>query len=95
MKRKELRGDDLVNWWLSKYHNTTLDQIQKEHPELTDSYDFYTRYAVTQEQHDEWEKWAKEYVRKCTGYSKRLIERQWWSVYLDTSPMVIKETKQE
>ena len=52
---------------------------------------FYLKYAVTQEQYDEWEKWAKEYTKKVTKISKNLLERSWWSICLNTSPQIIKE----
>ena len=53
--------------------------------------EFYKTYAVTEEQHDEWVKEAKEYIRKITKLPKKLIERGWWSVYLDCSPSVKRE----
>ena len=55
--------------------------------------EFYKEYAVTQEQHDEWNKWAQEYTRKITKLPKKLIERGWWSVYLNCSPNIKKENE--
>ena len=101
MKKKEVRAEDLINWWLEKYHNTNLDRVQEAHPEWMDnpkehSMDFYKAYAVTEQQHDEWNKWAKEYTRKVTGHTKKFIDRGWPWVYLDTSPSIIQpETKNE
>ena len=93
---KKVDANDLINWWLEKYHNTKLEKILEENPEWKEnprehSKDFYEKYAVTQEQHDEWEKWAKEYTKKVTKANKRLLERGWGFVYLDTSPQIIKE----
>lgn len=93
---KKVNPKDLINWWLEKYHNTNLDKVVKENPEWKENprehtKDFYKKYAVTQEQCDEWEKWAKEYTKKVTKVSKRLLERGWGLVYLDTSPQIIKE----
>lgn len=55
------------------------------------SREFYETYAVTDAQHDEWNAWAKEYVRKVTKMSKKYIDRAWWSVYLNCSPQIINE----
>lgn len=93
---KKVNADDLINWWLEKYHNTNLEKIQEENPEWKENprehtRDFYLKYAVTQEQHDEWEKWAKEYTKKVTKASKSLFEKGWGFVYLDTAPQIIKE----
>ena len=98
--RKQLKDVDLINWWLKKYHNTNIEQVKKEHPEwLKDpekhTRDFYSSYMVTEEQHDEWEKWAKEYTKKVTGLSKRIIDRSWWQVYLNTSPQVINNKNEK
>ena len=67
----------LLNGWL-KYHNTTVEEIIKTLPEDTlKSPEWFSLYKVTQEQHDEWVKWAKDYVRKETKISKRLLDREW------------------
>jgi hypothetical protein len=93
--KKLVNDEDLINWWLKKYHNTNLEQVKKDHPEWLEkpaehTRDFYAAYMVTQEQHDEWEKWAKEYTKKVTGLSKAFIDRSWWTVYLNISPQIIK-----
>lgn len=93
---KKLDIDDLVNWWLDKYHNTNLEKVKKENPKWAENpekytRDFYSKYKVTQEQHDEWEEWAKGYAKKVTKLSKRAIDRSWWSVYLNASPSIINE----
>lgn len=88
-----MKTETLVNWWLEKYHNTNLDKIKKENPEWEKdpekySRDFREKYAVTQQQHDEWEEWAKEYCRKKLRLTKRALIRGWWSIYLNTAPMI-------
>lgn len=94
--KKLVESEELINWWLKKFHNTNLKQVVKDHPEweknpTEHSRDFYRAYMVSQEQHDEWETWAKEYTRKVTGVSKELLQRSWWSVYLNTSPQIKTE----
>lgn len=110
----------LIDWWLKKYHNTTMDEILDKNPEwkrISDEYRkvmyneiapdspegqrildernvaqraFYKKYAVTQEQHDEWEDWAKKYARKITKLPKKLFDRSWSFTYLNVSPMTKK-----
>jgi len=92
--RKQVSSDELVNWWLDKFHSTSLDKVLEENPEWKDNpqehtREFYIKYAVTQEQANEWEAWAKEHIKKITKMSKKLIDKGWWSVYLDCSPSVI------
>jgi len=94
--KKKLKEEDLVNWWLEKYHNTNLERIKEKNPERAENpyehtREFYAKYPVTEEQHDEWNTWAKSYVKKMTGYSKALIDKGWWSVYLNCSPSVIEK----
>ena len=93
---KKVNGDELVNWWLEKYHNTNLTKVLEDNPEWVvnpqdHTRDFYKKYAVTQEQHDEWEIWAKKYVKQITKANKKVLEVGWAWVYLDTSPSVIKD----
>lgn len=85
---------------MEKYHNTNLDKVKAEHPDWEKNpsehtKDFYAAYMVTEEQHDEWEAWAKEYTKKVTGIRGRLFDKSWWSVYLNTAPQVIKTKKDE
>jgi hypothetical protein len=90
MRRKPLTENDLINWWLQKYHNTTLEEVFKEHPDWTHR-DFYPAYAVTQEQHDEWRKWA---LKECADYfrlGKKYAEKAFAFIYLNTSPAVKDE----
>lgn len=96
---KKVNPDDLVNWWLDKYHNTNLTEVLKHNPEWKDNpnehtRDFYRKYEVTQEQHDEWQEWAKEYVREITKLSKKMINHSWPGIYLNCAPNV-KEDEQK
>lgn len=92
----KLMLDDLVNWWLEKYHNTNIDGVLKDNPDWDihskewSSRTFYAKYPVTQEQHDEWEKWAVDAFAKHFRLSKKQAKRSWPFTYLDTAPMVIK-----
>ena len=47
----KLTENDIINWWLKKYHDITIEEIMKDHPEYEeDSREFFRKYAVTQEQ---------------------------------------------
>ena len=81
----------LMDWWLQKYHNTTCEEVVRNYPEEAKTPQWFKLYPVTQKQHDEWEKWAKDYVKKVTKLPKKYIDRHWGFVYLDCSPDVIKE----
>lgn len=87
---KKVKSEDLVNWWLEKFHNTNIEKVTKEHPDWdgSDSREFFKTYSVTEEQHDEWEAWAKEHVRKITKLPKKAIDRSFWSISLNTAPSV-------
>ena len=99
--RKQIDIIELLDWWLGKYHNTSMNQVEEDHPEwfnITDlskkaeaTREFYATYKVTQEQHDEWVKWAKEHIRKKLRLSKAYLDNAWWGVYLNSSPSVINE----
>ena len=99
--RNKVNVEDLINWWLEKYHNTDLDKVFEDNPEWEDnpqthSREFYQKYPVTQEQHDEWEKWAKEYTKKVTGVKGKLFDNSWGWTYLNCAPNILKgnnETK--
>ena len=101
MKKKKLTEDDLVNWWLGKYHNTNLADVFKLHPDWTrdnpeyDSRIFYSAYPVTQEQHDEWRKWALEAFKKHFRLGKKAAERGFCFTYLNTAPMVVNARKSD
>ena len=67
--RKLPNISELLNLWLEKYHNITLEKVLEENPKWAAepqkyTRDFYEKYLVTQEQHDEWEKEAKELLKK-------------------------------
>lgn len=85
-----------INWWLTKYHNTTLAEVFKEHPDWTkdnpeyNSRMFYEAYQVTEEQHDEWYKWAIDVVAKHYGWTNKMAKREFVWIYLNTSPMIKK-----
>ena len=81
--------EELLDLWLSKYHNTNIQELISKHPEeVLKSSDWFKLYPCTQEQEDEWIKEAKELLRKKYKMSKWMVDKGWWSVYLNCSPYV-------
>lgn len=92
-RRKELKADDFYNWWLQKYHNTTVQEIMEKEPELCATPEWYKKYAVTQEQHDEWYEWAIQTIMKHYHWSRKMAIRQFCFPYLNVAPTINKPTK--
>lgn len=88
--RKKVNREDLINGWL-KYHNTSVKEILEKYPEEVKTPAWFNLFRVTQEQHDAWVKWAKDFIKKETKISKALLDRQWGMIYLDCSPYIIQE----
>jgi hypothetical protein len=89
--KPNLTEEEFINWWLEKYHNTNLEEVIQKHPEWKNedhSRDFYTTYAVTQEQHDEWYEWAIQRIMKHYRYGKKMAQKQFAFPYLNVSPTV-------
>jgi hypothetical protein len=89
MNRKPLTWEMLIDKWLQDYHGTTLKYAYAAQP-WTDSRDFYARYPVTQEQHDEWREWLVKTIMKHYRMRRKVAERNIGLIYLNTSPIVKK-----
>lgn len=95
MKAK-LTEEDLINWWLERYHNTNLKEVQALHPDWRSDnpeyspWMFYDAYPCTQAQHDEWLVWAKEKFAKHFRLTKKQVDRHFALTYLNVSPKVIE-----
>lgn len=88
-KKKQLSEEDLINLWMKKYYNTTIEEEYIKNP-WKEPREFYDRYQCTQEQHDEWEVEAKKVYKKTTGLSDYAVKRYWGFTYLNVSPRVKK-----
>jgi hypothetical protein len=92
MKKKQLTQVDLINLWMTKYYNTTIqEELLKNPSEVMQSSDWYRLYPVTQQQHDEWEVEAKEVYRKYLKLKKSVVDRYWGFTYLNVSPYIKQE----
>lgn len=99
-KKQELTEEFLINWWLNKYHNTSIEQLLEENPEWAKNPEAHTRefhqtYKVTQAQHDEWYRWAIDTLAKYKHMSKKYIKRNFWTIYLNTAPSTIQENNEK
>src|SRR6056297_2745856 len=97
MTKQKVTEEDLLNWWLGKYHDTSVKKVMEDHPEWDvgskewDSRIFYDTYPCTQEQHDQWYDWAIETIMKDFRIrSKKRAQKDFAFVYLNTSPKIIK-----
>jgi hypothetical protein len=88
MKKSEITSEFIMNYWLKKYHNIDIDWLMKNEPEFIKSSDWYKKYAVTQEQHDEWYNWAIDTMSKTFKLSKTTVKRRFVFDYLNLSPSV-------
>ena len=85
--KKRLTRDDLLNWWLRKFHNTTVEEVIKNHTkEVLSDPDWFKLYPVTKAQHDEWYAWAIDSLAKERKLSKKIIEHVFSLDFLDSMP---------
>ena len=91
--KQQLSETDLVNLWMTKIFNVKLEDEMILFPERFKKSNWYSFYQVTQQQHDEWEKEAKELIHKKLKLTKKYINKYWGLTYLNTSPMVLKTIK--
>ena len=78
-----------MDGWL-KYHGKSVKWLIENEPELIKSPDWYKKYAVTQEQHDEWYEWAVSELGKNLRMPKTRVKRYFSFDYLNLSPSIKK-----
>jgi hypothetical protein len=81
----------LLNWWLNKYYNTNTEEVLHLNPRAKESSDWFNDYQVTQEQYDEWEKWAIAYIKKVTKFPLKKGSFEWGLIVLDCSPRIKRD----
>jgi len=80
-------ANEMLNWWLEKYFDTTIQDFKEANPDLSDR-DFFLAHQVTQEQHDEWNEWMITTIMKEYRYSRKRAKKESWAIYLNLSPMI-------
>jgi hypothetical protein len=89
--RKRLSEEDVINAWLFKYHGITVDELVKNEPELCKTPAWFKKYAITQDQYDEWYKWFISALQRDQKCSKKSAQRHSWSLQLNLAPSIIKD----
>lgn len=84
----KLTNNDIIEYWLLKFHGLTVKELMEKEPELVKSPTWFQNYPVTQEQHDDWVQWAIKSISKDQKLSKKYVSRNWQLIYLDTAPTV-------
>ena len=65
-----------------------MPELLEKEPELSKTPGWYKKYAVTQEQHDEWYEWAIGEICKKTRMKRKYAERSFAFDYLNLAPAV-------
>jgi hypothetical protein len=92
MKKHIITIEDAINLWL-KYHNTTLSEVVEKHQwyDNTHTRAFYSTYAVTQEQHDEWYEEIIKLVSKWKRISIKSAKKAFVYDYINCAPDIRKD----
>lgn len=93
MKKKDLTEEYIRDYWLKKGHNIDSAWLVENEPELIKTPEWYKKYAVSQELHDEWYEWAIDTISKTLMISKKSARRDFVWEYLNLAPSVIKPPK--
>lgn len=80
-----------MDYWLTKGHGVTVKWLIENEPELIKTSDWFNKYAVSQELHDEWYDWAIDTIAKSKRLSKKYVKKAFWMDYLNCSPSIKKD----
>lgn len=89
--KPKLTREDVLNWWLQKYHNVTVDDVKLAHPEAKTDPEWFKFYPVTKDQHDEWHEWFISTLAKERRMSKKLVRKLSSLDYLDCAPYYLTQ----
>jgi hypothetical protein len=92
-KKKDITQEFLMNYWLQKGHGITTAWLIEHEPELIKTPDWFRKYEVSQELHDEWYEWAIDILSKAYHTSKANTKKQFCYLYLNLAPSVIKKNE--
>jgi hypothetical protein len=90
-RREPLTAEFIRDYWLKKYHGIDTAWLIENEPILIQTPDWYKKYAVTKEQHDEWYEWAIDTIAKYNHISKKLARRGFAFDYLNLAPSEIRK----
>jgi hypothetical protein len=89
--KNKISEEMLLNVWLEKYFETTIEEIiesGKYKNDISDSRKFYADHAVTEEQHDWWQEEVRKIFKKKFG--AKLGEKTFSWAYINTAPSIKK-----
>lgn len=86
--KKALSSEYIMEGWFKKYHGLTVQELITKEPELIKTPDWYKKYQVTQEQHDEWYDWAVSELGKNLRMPKTRVKRYFTFEYLNLAPSI-------
>ena len=72
-KKKQISEEDLINWWLEKYHNTNLERVMEEHPD-------WKEIDEKVKAINEYRGWSKE-ENDAILHQQYLNSREFYSLY--------------
>jgi len=84
----KLTEEEFYNYWLKKYHDITKWEVIKQEPEICKTQEWYKKYAVTQDQHDEWYEWAINRIMKHHRCSRKYAMQLFAFDYINIAPYV-------
>mgnify|MGYP000217737854 CR=1 FL=1 len=94
VKKKDISETLLVDTWLKKYHNTTLKEEEKNYKKENgvflpgETARFYKDFAVSQKQHDEWDKQIRKELKNKLKLSKKIFDKSYSFLYLNIAPSI-------
>jgi len=87
--KKQLTDTEFYDAWL-KYHGITSQWLIDNEPELIKTIEWYKKYAVTQEQYDEWYEASIQKIMKHYRWSRKTAVRESCFAFLNLAPSVKK-----
>lgn len=98
MKKIEITEEDIINWWLSEFHNTNLEEVKEAHPQWAKNPQkhtraFYEKYSITEEQYKEFEIYFYKTLPKKLGITQKYWRKGSWIIFFNTAPTKKNEKK--
>jgi len=97
-KKKDISEEVLINTWLEQYYGIRLSDIEGDYKKdengkfsIEETRRFYNDFALTEEQHDKWDKQLRKELRKKLRVTKRVFDRSYGFVYLNVAPAIQKD----
>lgn len=74
---------------MKKFHNITVEELlEREDEDILQSGEWFTKYTVTQQQHDQWYEWFLDTMSKHFGIPKDKVAQALIFEYLNCAPTV-------